>query len=82
MTNETLNRLLDLPNFCKRNQIYHAENPNYFGIRWMDRLIRTFEKDNAVASITYPITLYIESVRYSGELEVRRDGSHAVRMTH
>ena len=81
MSTTTLNALLALPDYLKRNLIFHAEGIN-FGIRWIDRLIRTFESNKAIAAVNYPVTLYIESVPYNGELEVRRDGSHAVRMIH
>lgn len=81
MSNTTLNRLLNLPDYLKRNLIFHAEGIN-FGIRWVDRLIRTFESNSAIAAINYPVDLYIDGTRYSGELEVRRDGTHAVHMAH
>ena len=81
MSNTTLNRFLDLPDFLKRHTIYHAEGFS-FNISWIDRLIRTFSSEIAVQSITYPVDIYIESVRYSGELEVRRDGTHAIRLAH
>ena len=81
MSNATLNALLELPAFLKRHLIFHSEGFNV-GIEWIDRLIRTFESNKAINSITYPVTLYLESACYSGELEVRRDGSHAVRINH
>ena len=81
MSNTTLNRFLDLPDFLKRHTIYHTEGFS-FNISWIDRLIRTFSSEIAVQSITYPVDIYIESVRYSGELEVRRDGTHAIRLAH
>ena len=81
MNNVTLNRLLDLPNYLLRHQIYHSEGFQ-FGVRWLDNLIRTFDSFQGIKSINYPVDIYIESKRYSGELEVRRDGTHALHMTH
>ena len=81
MSTATLNALLELPNYLKRNLIFHADGIS-FGIGWIDRLIRYFSSETSAQSVTYPVDIYIQSVRYSGELEVRRDGSHAVRMLH
>ena len=81
MSNATLNNFLDLPATLKRKLIFHA-NGLSFGIGWMDRLIRYFSSESSAQSVTYPVDIYIESVRYSGELEVRRDGTHAIRMLH
>ena len=81
MPNNALNKLLELPGFLKRNLIFHAEGIN-FGIAWIDRLVRYFESDGSVAAVNYPVTLYLEGKPYTGELEVRRDGSHAVRLVH
>ena len=81
MPNNVLNNFLNLPTVLKRKLVFHAEGIN-FGIGWVDRLMRTFESNSAIASICYPVTLYIESEQYTGELEVRRDGTHAIRMKH
>ena len=83
MTNEAISRILDLPRYLERNSIYQANTMfPHFGIRWADRCIRAFEATPSPVSITYNVDLYIEGKRYDGELEVRRDGTHALRMVH
>ena len=81
MSNNAIYSILNLIGFLKSHLIFHSEGIS-FGIGWADRLIRYFSSEASVQSVTYPVDIYIESVRYSGELEVRRDGSHAVRMLH
>lgn len=81
MPNNVLNNFLNLPATLKRKLVFHAEGIS-FGIRWVDRLMRTFESNRAIVSINYPVTVYLESTPYAGELEVRRDGTHAIRLNH
>ena len=81
MPNNVLNNFLSLPDTLKRKMIFHS-NGMSFGVGWMDRLIRYFSSEKAAVSITYPVYIYIESIRYAGELEVRRDGTHAIRLAH
>ena len=82
MTNEAINRILALPNWLERHSIYQANTMfPHFGIRWADGCIRAFEKSKPCpVSITYKVDMYIEGKCYDGELEVRRDGTHAVRI--
>ena len=81
MSNTTMTRLWALPGFLKRNNIFHAEGFE-FGNSWIEGIIKSFESCEAIAGINYPVILFIEDKCYDGELEVRRDGSHAVRMIH
>lgn len=81
MSNTAIYKLLDLPDFLKSHFIYHREGLQ-LGIRWADRLIRYFSSEVSVQSVTYPVNVYIESIKYPGFLEVRRDGSHAIRLEH
>ena len=81
MGNTAINRILALPAYLERHNIYLANTMfPHFGVRWADRCIRDFEAKPSPVSITYGVDLYIEGTRYDGELEVRRDGSHAIRM--
>lgn len=82
MTNEATYKILDLPHFLESHYIYKTDWPRHFGVRWADSLIRYFNSETAANSVVWPVDIYIESVRYSGELEVFRDGSHAIRMAH
>ena len=83
MTNEALNKILALPRFLEAHSIYQANTMfPHFGIRWADRCIRAFEGTPSPLSITYKVDVYLEGKCYDGELEVRRDGSHAIRLIH
>lgn len=81
MPNNALNNFLNLPATLKRKLVFHAEGFN-FGIGWVDRLIRYFSSETAAQSVNYPVTIYLESTPYAGTLEVRRDGTHALRLNH
>ncbi len=81
MPSNAINNLLNLPAYLKRNLIFHADGIS-FGVAWIDRLIRTFESNKAVTAVNYNVTLYLDGKPYDGELEVRRDGTHAVRLAH
>ena len=81
MTNKAITNIIALPGYLARNMILHAEGI-HLGIRWVDRLIRAFESNAAIAAINYPVVIFIEGRKYNGELEVRRDGTHAVHMAH
>ena len=79
MENTAINRILALPNYLERHNVYQANTMfPHFGVRWADRCIRDFEAKPSPLSITYAVDMYIEGKCYDGELEVRRDGSHAL----
>ena len=81
MENVAINRILALPAYLERHSIYQANTMfPHFGVRWADRCIRDFEAKPSPLSITYAVDMYIEGKCYDGELEVRRDGSHALRI--
>ena len=81
MESTAINRILSLPRYLERNSIYRANSMfAHFGIRFADGVIRFFENEPAARSITYKVDLFIEGKAYDGELEIFRDGSHAVRM--
>ena len=83
MTNEALNRILALPRFLETHSIYLANTMfPHFGTRWADRCIRDFEATPSPLSITYNVDIYLEGICHDGELEVRRDGTHALRLRH
>lgn len=83
MTNEALNRILALPAYLERHSIYKANTMfPHFGIRWADGVIRQFEATPSPLSITYKVDIYLEGKCHDGELEVRRDGTHAIRLIH
>lgn len=79
MSSPAINALLDLPEYTRRNRIEHIHGM-YFGIRWIDKLIRYFDSETTAQSVIYPVTLWLDGRPRRGELEVRRDGSHAVRL--
>lgn len=81
MSNTAIYKLLELPDFLRRHTIFHAEGLQ-LGVRWIDWLIRYFSSEVSAQSVTYPVDVYIESIRYNGFLEVRRDGSYAIRLEH
>ena len=83
MESTAINRIMALPRYLERNNIYRRNSMfAHFGIRFIDTVIRYFEAEPAAVSINYPVELYIDGKCYNGELEVRRDGTHAVRMEH
>ena len=83
MTNEAVNRILALPRFLEAHSIYQADTMfPHFGIRWADKCISAFGATPSPVTITYKVDVYLECKRYDGELEVRRDGSHAIRLIH
>lgn len=81
MSTTTINTLFNLPGFLARNNITHAYGM-HFGASWIDKLIRYFDSELAATSVNYPVKVELEGITYDGELEVRRDGSKAIRLTH
>lgn len=77
----TINTLFNLPAFLARNNVTHAHGM-HFGASWVDKLIRYFDSETAATSVNYPVKIELEGVTYDGVLEVRRDGSKAVRLNH
>ena len=81
MSTTTINAMFNLPGFLAQNNITHAYGM-HFGASWIDKLIRYFDSELAAASVNYPVKVELEGITYDGELEVRRDGSKAIRLNH
>lgn len=78
MTNEAIYKVLDLPNFCKRNSIQPRDG-GMFSFGWALRAVKYLRDETAATSVTYPATLWLNNRPYDGEIEIYRDGRHAVR---
>lgn len=81
MSTTVINTLFNLPGFLARNHITHAYHMP-FGASWVDKLIRYFDSETAAAAVNYPVKIEIDGIVYDGVLEVRRDGTKAVKMNH
>ena len=84
MTNDAINKILNLPRYLERNSIYQRNNFSsiHFGVRWADDVIRFFDSEPAATSVVYPADIYLCGKSCDGELEVHRDGSHQIRLLH
>lgn len=81
MTHEAMNKLLSLTDFCWQHRIFQpGEDVKPFGIRWLHNLICYFERETAAQAVIYPAIIWLDSKPHDGFLEIRRDGSHAVRL--
>lgn len=82
MTNEVLNKFLNIQGTLKRRNIVQS-NGYPFGVGWTDKLIRSFTKAIPTpASITYKMMVWLETRWYDGEIEITRDGDLIVRLEH
>lgn len=84
MTEKAIALIKGLPAYCERNSIYKADTMYpHFSIGWAEGLVRYFAETPAARSVTYRVELYdIPGGPYDAELEVMRDGFHALRMAH
>ena len=80
MANEAIYKVLDLPKVLSRKQVVRNDGTQ-FGFGWAVKVVRYLTSEPAAYSVNYPATLWLGGKPYAGEVEIRRDGSHAVRRT-
>lgn len=83
MTNEAIYKILDLPAYCNRNRIGRRDDDHArFEFGWALKVVKFFTGEPAAKSVTFPAWLYLNGRNYKGEIEISRDGHHAVRIVH
>lgn len=84
MSNNAIEKLRALPGYLRRNSIFNAKDKE-FDQKWIDNLVLYFDEEPAALSVNIPVLIWLAGEHgfgfTDGELEVRRDGSHAVRLT-
>lgn len=73
--------ILSIPDELRKRNVQGKDTT--FSIRWASNLIRFFEAEPSAQSLNYSAILNIRGVGLlDGEVEVRRDGSFAIRIIH
>lgn len=80
MKNEAIYKILYLPEYCNRNRITRRDDDKLrFEFGWALKIVKFFKDEPAANSITFPAYLYLNGHSYRGEIEIYRNGHHAVR---
>lgn len=73
--------ILQLPDALNQRMVYGTPECK-FSIRWACNLIRYFEREQAAREVTFPAIVYLPEGMLDGFLDVRRDGTYAIRLAH
>ena len=81
MNNETLLKLLSIPNVLNRRGI-RKRNGFPFQTGWLLEMVRAFEKSPAPNSITYEALITLDGITYKGEIEITNMGDLMIRRSY
>lgn len=73
--------ILQLPDTLIQRRVYGTSECK-FSIRWASNLIRYFEREQAAKEVTFPAIVYLPEGMLDGFVDVRRDGTYAIRLAH
>ena len=75
--------ILTLPESFRLRNIHPKAEGFRFSIRWASGLVGYFQKEPSAASVTYEVSILLSGAGWhDGTVEIRRDGTHAIRLAH
>lgn len=75
--------IFSLPERFRLHNILPKAEDVRFSLKWAGRLISYFQSEAPAASVTYEVSILLPDYGWhDGIVEIRRDGTHAVRLSH